>query len=155
MGDFKDNNCFLRSVTMNDADLILEWVNDPADRVNSFSGEVIGRQEHYQWMKSCLGDPNIRLFILMLDDIEVGHIKVYADRKCAEIGYCIAPVWRGKGLSKKAIMLVSEEVKRDFPNVSTLVAQVKPTNIASIKALEANGYCEVMREYRFSLSDSE
>ena len=40
----------LRRATMDDADIILEWVNDPLDRANSFDSRMISREEHLAWM---------------------------------------------------------------------------------------------------------
>ncbi|MRX84075.1 GNAT family N-acetyltransferase [Eggerthella sp. HF-4214] len=143
--------CWLRSVEVSDADLILEWVNDPMDRANSFSSDPITRDDHIVWLESALKNPAMRLYIMMLNDRSVGHIKLKIDGESAEIGYCIAPEWRGMGLAKVIVALAVEEAKAQLPEVKTLIAQVKPSNIASSKALGACGYQQTMLQYEFDL----
>lgn len=145
------SRCMLRPVKMCDAALLLEWVNDPEDRANSFSSDQITFDEHTKWLKRSLSDPNVRLYMLAFDGISVGHIKLRIEECQAEIGYSISPKWRGRGFAKIAIALVAEEVRCALPQVASLIAQVKPTNVASIKALEANGYTETMRVFEIVL----
>lgn len=142
---------YLRSVEMSDADLILEWVNDPMDRANSFSSDPITLKEHIAWLESALQNSSMRLYVMMLDDQCVGHIKLKIEGKAAEIGYCVAPEWRGIGLAKAIVALVVNEVKQSLPEVKMLTAQVRPANIASVKALEANGYELSALQYQFDM----
>lgn len=142
---------YLKDVEMSDADLILDWVNDPLDRANSFSSDLITREEHIAWLEKALVDPSMRLYIMMLDDQRVGHIKLKIDGEVAEIGYCVAPEWRGMGFAKAITALIVREVNESLPEVKTLIAQVKPTNVASARALESNGYRQTLLQYEFAL----
>ena len=56
-----NNEPRLRPVTMQDAELILEWVNDPLDRANSYSSEPITLDEHLAWLKRSLSNPEVYL----------------------------------------------------------------------------------------------
>ena len=132
----------LRPVEMQDAELILEWVNDPLDRANSYSSDFITLEEHLSWMKRSLADPNIYLYMMEVDGEDVGHIKLYIEDGKAEIGYCIGPDWRGRGLAKTIVALVTIEAAENLADVQTLFGWVKETNPASRKAFLRTGYIE-------------
>lgn len=142
---------YLRHADMTDADVILEWVNDPADRANSFDSHVITREEHISWMKRALSDERIHLYVMESEGNKVGHIKLYIDGDQAEIGYCIAPEWRGHGYGKLAIVMLIDEVKTNFPKIAKLVAETKPNNIASRCALVGAGFDETSIKYEVTL----
>ncbi len=136
---------------MDDADTILEWVNDPLDRANSFDSRMIDREEHLAWMQDSLADPTRLLYILEDDGVPVGHIKLYKEGDRADVGYCIAPSCRGRGYAKAMLRLLADVVRDEDADIKTIVASVKPQNEASIKALLGNGYVEAVRVYELDV----
>ena len=58
----------------------------------------------------------------------------------------IAPDKRGYGLGTEVIRLLQEEARKN-PSIHRLVAQVKPSNIASMKCFEKSGFTEEYRQY--------
>lgn len=138
---------YLRLATMDDAELILKWANDPLDRANSRSSKIIKLEEHLKWMEAALKDPDIYLYIMVWNKQNVGHIKLYINNDIAEIGYCIAPEWRGYGLANQIIELVTDVVKRDIPRIRVLIGEVKVENIPSRKAFLHSGYKEMSIVY--------
>ncbi len=131
---------YLREATMQDMNLIYEWANDPVVRINSFNSEQIQYETHVKWYNRVMLDESVLQFILMDDDIPVGQIRLNIDRDEAEIGYSIAKDYRGKGYGHKVLQLVVDEVKENYPEIKSLVAKVKPDNIASSKLFEQEGY---------------
>lgn len=131
---------YLREATMQDMDLIYEWANDPAVRINSFNSEPIQYDTHVKWYNRIMSDESVLQFILMDDDTPVGQIRLNIDGDEAEIGYSIASAYRGKGYGHKVLQLVAEKVKADHHDIRCLVAKVKPENIASSKLFEREGY---------------
>lgn len=140
------SKAYLRDAALEDVDLIYKWANDPYVRKNSFSSDEIKYEEHINWFHNFLLRKDARQYILVVDGMDVGQAKVtVADHK-AEIGYSIAAEYRCRGYGKLIISLLPDIVKRDFPEVNVLVAQVKPDNIASKKVFADNQFykkCEV------------
>ena len=143
----------LRPVTMDDAELILEWVNDPLDRANSFSSELITLREHLAWLEASLGDPDKFLYIMVLNGNDVGHVKLDVGGDVAEIGYCVAPNWRGHGLANAAVALIAAEVRDSIPAVKKLIGHVKTSNEASKRAFVKAGYRESSVAYEVDPGD--
>ncbi len=139
-------NLVLRKADENDVDILFEWANDEVVRKNSFSTKPILYDEHVQWYKKLLEDPNRVQYILEKVDqdsiILVGQIRIdiNMDEQCAEIGYSIATEYRGMGYGKAMLHMLNEEAKREYPFIQKLVAKVKPTNVASYKVFIDSGY---------------
>ncbi len=140
---------YLREATMQDMNLIFEWANDPAVRVNSFNSEPIPYDTHVKWYSHIMDDESVLQFILMNDDTPVGQIRLNIDGDKAEIGYSIASEYRGKGYGHKVLQLVADEVKAKYLNIKCLIAKVKPENIASNKLFEHEGY--VLKYHCYSI----
>lgn len=130
----------LREATMQDMDLIYKWANDPEVRINSFNSESIQYDTHVKWYNRIMADESVLQFILMDDDMPVGQIRLNLDGAEAEIGYSIATEYRGKGYGHIILQLIIKEVKKKHPEIKSLVAKVKPGNIASNKLFEHEGY---------------
>ena len=131
---------YLREATMQDIDLLYEWANDPAVRINSFNSEPIQYDTHVKWYNHIMSDESVLQFILMDDNIPVGQIRLNINGDEAEIGYSIASAYRGKGYGHRVLQLIAEEVKAYYPVIKCLIAEVKPENIASNKLFEHEGY---------------
>lgn len=146
--------CYLRRVEEKDVDLIFSWANDPDVRKNSFSTARIPYKEHVEWFKRMLSRRDTGQYIMIVDGIDVGQIRVMVENESAEIGYSIASEYRGMGYGKGILSLVPDIVKRDFPNVKKLVAKVKTDNVASQKAFLDNHYLEKCLVYELELEDA-
>ena len=131
---------YLRRACAEDVDLIFRWANDPLTRANAFSTEQIAYTEHVRWFEGVMNSRDAAMFIMMDDDNPVGQVRIDIDGSVAEIDYSIAPELRSQGYGQKIIGLLSEKVSRDFPDVCTLSAKVKPENVPSRKVFEAEGY---------------
>ncbi len=134
---------YLKKATIEDAEDVLSWRNDPTTRENSFTKGEISLLSHMNWFQRKLANPNCHIFILMDGDVKVGNIRVDVTEDVGEISYMIAPEARGKGYGKKIIALVEEELRNASTGVKTLTAFTLKENTASGKCFVANGYnCE-------------
>ncbi|MBE5907621.1 MAG: GNAT family N-acetyltransferase [Lachnospiraceae bacterium] len=122
---------FLRKAEAEDIDLLFRWANDSVVRSNSFNSNPISYENHEKWFNKMMKDPTVLQFILMDDDNPVGQIRLSVDENDAEIGYSIGSEFRGKGYGHRILQLVTEEVKRNYPEIVNLIAKVKPENTAS------------------------
>ncbi len=116
-----------RLATMDDAKLLFEWRNDPLTRAMSNNTEPVPWEGHLAWLESRLARQNPHLYIIE-DDGPIGTFRVDGD----QVSYTIAPGSRRRGLATEALTLV----RRQF---GPLQAEIKPGNIASIKAAERAG----------------
>jgi UDP-2,4-diacetamido-2,4,6-trideoxy-beta-L-altropyranose hydrolase len=134
----------LRQVREDDCRLLWEWANDPDVRKASFSSELIPWEEHLQWFKSKLGDPNC-LFFIAVDgiDVPIGQVRfdIVREKKEAVISVSIDRKFRGKGYASAIIQLASQMLFR-LSEVNVIHAYIKQNNAASIRAFMKAGYRE-------------
>ena len=145
-------NIYLRDATEKDRELLFQWANDVEVRKNSFSSEKISYEEHCEWFTTMMKDESCVQWILQVDETPVGQIRLELNGKNAEINYSICRERRGEGFGTLLLNLVLLQVKQKFPNIKTLVAKVKPTNIASLKAFESSGYKSVFQQFELEIS---
>lgn len=147
----------IRKATIEDMDLVFRWANDEEERKNSFNPEKILYEDHCNWFKKRLEALDCAFYILMDGDSPAGKCRLNFENSEAVISYSVAPSYRGRGLGKKLLLLVKEAVKEEYPDIKTLVAQVKEDNIPSQKVFLSLGYEETMnqecriREYRLEI----
>lgn len=118
----------LRPATLDDAERLYHWVSDPAVRQNSLQSEPFPFEHHMRWLESRLASPDCRLFIAEWNSASCGMIRF--DRISTtewKLNYLLDANHRGLRLSHG---LVSGGVRA--MRGATLIAQVKPENIASL-----------------------
>ncbi len=132
----------LRNVTEEDMDLLYQWANETAVRVNAFSTEPIPYQDHQHWFTAKLHDPNTKIYIYLYEERPVGQIRLDIDGDQAGIDYSIDVHYRHQGHGKRMLQLLEQEVQVYLPSIAYLTAQVKCENNASRTVFAANGYEE-------------
>lgn len=132
---------YLRDMRGEDVDLLYSWINDPEDRKNSYNTYEIPYSEHCKWFARCMFDNDTIIYILVHDESIIGQIRLYINRGVADIGYSIAPEYRGMGYGHVLMKLLNREVDwKD--NIHTLIAEVKDCNISSQRVFIKAGYRE-------------
>lgn len=135
-----DKGYFLREARSSDIDLIFEWANDPEVRKQSFHSEFIAYSTHTAWFSSALQSEDMRIYIMVSEGMPVGQVRLNLKADgTAEIGYLIAPAYRGKGFGKRIIELVEQQA-RHITGIRQMVAWVKASNVPSCKVFEKCGY---------------
>jgi RimJ/RimL family protein N-acetyltransferase len=131
----------LRTATADDVDLYYRWAVDPDVRRQSFSSGDIPYDDHVAWFRRRLADPDSVLFVLVEGDTPVGQIRFTINRdRDAEIGYSVAREARGRGLARVLVeMGVAAMAGR---GIKTIVARVKPENLASVAVFRRCGFEE-------------
>lgn len=131
----------VRRATPDDAHLLWTWANDPGTRDASFDPTPIPWEDHRRWFAAKVGDPAAGLWIATdHDEVPVGSFRVdLLDDAVGEIGVVVAPEHRGKGWAAPMIVAASlrafDEI--DPGRLTTLLARVRPGNVASQRAFEA------------------
>jgi RimJ/RimL family protein N-acetyltransferase len=122
----------IRRATIQDADLLLKWRNDPLTRKANHTTHKVQSEEHITWLTKILNNPNWKLMIAEEDGIPVGTVRMdYADG-IYELSWTVAPEMRRRGIGKKMVSLVAQQI------VSPIRAKIYTSNVASVKIAE---YC--------------
>lgn len=128
----------IRHVEQRDEELLLEWANDTETRQNAFNPTQISRDEHHRWFQTRLEMQNTCVFYIgeTCSGDPCGQVRFENTEGMWEISYVVAPRYRGQGMGRILLEGAMEKLVSERGKV-TLVAQVKPENVASRKIFEA------------------
>jgi UDP-2,4-diacetamido-2,4,6-trideoxy-beta-L-altropyranose hydrolase len=131
----------LRAASRKDADILLEWRNEPETRANSLTTAEISAEDHVRWLEKKLADRDSRLWIAELDgDMAVGQSRV--DRTRPGIGVIsvgLARDARGRGLGRRLIEATAQRASVEL-ELQEIRAVVRPENAASRAAFARAGF---------------
>lgn len=127
--------------------LIFEWRNNQETRLNSLTSDLITREDHDKWLAKKMYDVNCKMFFIMHStdllenkklETKVGIIRLdyHKDENAQYVNININPRYRGQGYGKTSLTLIPNYITKN----TKLIAQIKPTNIASIKAFTHANY---------------
>ncbi|MDD5929211.1 MAG: GNAT family N-acetyltransferase [Spirochaetales bacterium] len=123
--------------TKQDCDLVFSLSNDPLVRACSFNTKPIEYVQHCKWFAKTVSDVNT-FFLLIFDNKSfVGQIRFKRESEQSTecvISLSITKEYRGKHIAGNFLQLGIEELKKNWYNIKTVVAEVKDENSAS-KAL--------------------
>ena len=131
----------LRLVTMADGPVLLAWRNDPETRRQSFVQDRVRLRTHLAWLAGKLADPTCWLFLAVDQrDRPVGQVRLERlSRGVAEVHISVAPEARGRGVARATLALAAGASSGTMA-VRTLVAHVRPDNVASVIAFVKAGF---------------
>jgi dTDP-4-amino-4,6-dideoxygalactose transaminase/RimJ/RimL family protein N-acetyltransferase len=130
----------LRSATIDDADMLLEWANDPTVRAASFSSAPIDRTRHVAWLEARLANDGTAFYVAEVDGRPIGYSRI--DRvanRVGEITVSVDAAVRGLGHGRRVIALAAQRAAGVLA-LERVRARVKAENRASVKAFEAAGF---------------
>src|SRR5215472_2736410 len=131
----------LRGATMDDAELLFHWRNDPTTRENFINGTAVGYEAHIGWLSETLGRADRLLLIAEINSTPIGTIRFDGDTE-REISYTIAPEERSNGFGKAMVAQAIMEKDNAFP----LIAKIKKGNSASVRIMTHCGFSFVKEE---------
>lgn len=117
----------LRLATLEDAQQLFRWRNDPQTCANSVNHNPIEWDGHCLWLKRCLADPTRHLFVAELDGVPIGTARIDDHGDVQELSWTIDPEHRRKGLGTTMVSLVLAQTTKP------VMALVFPHNTASLK----------------------
>jgi len=122
----------LRPAAPGDEALLLRWANDPAVRASSFSKQPIQAEDHHNWFKAGLSNPD-RLQLVALDQMNcpVGQIRFDRVDGLARIDISVDAAARGQGLAGVLIPSGLAAMQQHWGSGSEAFAEVLPKNRAS------------------------
>ena len=133
-----------RNVSMDDADTLRAWRNDPEVRSVSFNSARIEESEHRQWLAASIAMPE--RILLMAEDRSGQRIgKIQIDfiseaMNTVKIGIVVGAEHRSRGLGTILIEKSTTALFKAEKKVQQIVAQIKPGNFASERAFRKAGF---------------
>lgn len=129
-----------RPARRDDCRRVWEWRNDPVTRDASFDTSEIPYDHHERWFTDKVEAEDTRIFIVAgAAGREVGYVRFTIAGDCAEISVSIDRGHRGKGYGPGAIRSSSDHLLSHGP-VRRIVARVKASNFASLRAFQRVGF---------------
>lgn len=130
----------IRPVTIDDAQLLLAWRNDPDSRAASRNTHMVDPAEHQAWMTASLQQPEALLVIAEDDDGgPVGHVRFTPGADGYEVSIVLAPDQRGKGQGRAVLQAAQEVFFATYPD-QPIRAFVRGDNLASHRLFRGAGY---------------
>lgn len=120
----------LRTATMDDAELLLGWRNEPATRDASFDTRPIDSRNHRDWLAQQLGSPSARIWIGLVDNAPVGTVRYAIDGPTATVSVAIAAERRSAGIGARLISMGCTRLAMEG-TVRTIDAWIRRGNVAS------------------------
>ncbi len=119
----------LRPASIDDAQLLFDWRNEPLTRAMSVNTEPVAWDIHEKWLSTRLARPEPGLYVCEDDGSPCGMVRIDND----EISYTVDVNFRGKGVATKMLILARQQFgpKR---------AKIKRSNEASAKAATKAGH---------------
>jgi perosamine synthetase len=132
----------LRPASIDDAQLLLDWANDPAVRAASFDSAPIPLETHLRWLAGKLAGGETAFFICENDALPVGYARVERrDEHTGELAVSVDETYRGRGYGKALIALAAAAGSSELAD-DQVTARVKRENVASLRAFQAAGFAE-------------
>ncbi|GAB3479949.1 GNAT family N-acetyltransferase [Marinomonas epiphytica] len=125
----------IRSATLDDAQILLEWRNDLITRKASHSEDIVSFESHMVWLQASLADHlRRRIWVAEWQGKPIGTCRADKQNELWSLSWTLAPSARGQGLAIPMIQAVMDKT----PGV--LLAQVKEENLASQKVAQKLGF---------------
>jgi len=135
-----DNKIQIRLATISDCKSLFDWRTDEISKAMFFNESSPSIEEHNSWFEKSLSNANRTMYIGELGDEKIGMCRFDFEQSklCAEVSINMNPACRGRGLGKK---LLFESTECYFvKNKHSLLAKVKPNNLASLKIFDYAGF---------------
>lgn len=127
----------LSLATLDDSDDLYCWRNDEITRSMFINTEPVRKQDHDKWIQTTLQNPDRILLIAHFGTDKIGTIRFDIDERTALVSITVSPQHRGKKLAS-AILLAAENTLPQ--KITTLRAEIKTANCASIKSFQKAGF---------------
>lgn len=138
----KERHEYLRLAKKSDCEQLFCWANEREVRKASFQTGLIAWETHVEWFRKMMENENIIQFIYERDEEPVGQVRLDIQGDCGVISYSIASEFRGQGMGKRMIAMLEKKVKKDYPALQALRAEVKWENNASKNVFEKMNFKE-------------
>ncbi len=140
-------NLSIRLATSEDEQDIYKWRNSPEIRAVSFTNEEISIEQHKQWFRSSLANPNKLILIGERNENPVGVVRFDIFEEFAEVSIYLIQDLHNKGLGQSLLHSAEEWLIRNRKDITTIKANVLEDNINSQRFFIRACYKPVYRSY--------
>ncbi len=143
----------LRTATLDDEQLLLDWSNDSQTRRNAFNPEPIAAPTHAAWLRARLAQPDTCVLLVAQagNGVAVGTIRFERDTNSDAdswwLSYSLDAAFRRLGLAHVLVEQGVQMLARHTGNTGCVKALVKPDNPASLKTFAALSFSETRMEH--------
>lgn len=130
-----------RTTTMDDAEMLMRWRNDPITVASFRSNRAVSLIEHTKWLRDRHKHAEKLTFICEDDGKPVGTVhmdKMEHKDNGYEVSVTVAPEARGRGLGASMLKMICGA----YPD-ATLYTEIKFDNPASMKSFAAAGFVQI------------
>jgi RimJ/RimL family protein N-acetyltransferase len=134
-------NLVFRKATISDAECYYDWLNDSVVRKQSFNSAFITWNQHYNWFKEKIIDPNYCFYLFQTDNRNlIGQVRLQQiDNLNSIIGVSISRKYRGLGYGSKILKMACFDYLKNHTNI-IINAYIKVDNISSKNVFEKAGF---------------
>lgn len=145
----------LRKAIQDDCHKVFEWRNHPEIRRNFFDPSPLSWTEHQQWFLKAISSANVALLIGKSQDNPVGVLRYDFKGEQATVSIYVIPGFSGRRIGIQMLQVGSNWIKKNYPKVKKIIAEIKKDNIASVRAFQKAGFEKSHVTYVFQIrSDS-
>jgi UDP-2,4-diacetamido-2,4,6-trideoxy-beta-L-altropyranose hydrolase len=129
--------------------MLMALRNDPDAVAFSVSGRVVTLEEHEQWLRRVLADPDgCRLWIAESDGAPAGQVRVDIAGELGTVSIAVRPEQRGRGVGTAMLHALLAKVALEG-TPARLRAVVRYDNAPSLHAFATAGFREVTNDVEF------
>ena len=121
----------VRPAVMSDLNLVYNWRNHPDNRKTSLDAAEISLKDHSKWFAKAIESDNRYLFIVALEDQEIGVLRLDLIKDSAEVSIYLNPHFHGKKLGLAVLLMAPKLARKISPDLKLLSAKIKHENLAS------------------------
>lgn len=137
----------IRLATIHDERNMFTWRNHPSIRKVSFNQEPISFEQHAQWFRNSLSNPDRLLLIGELNEKPIGVVRFDLDEHSAEVSIYLIQENVQKGLGRSLLKSAEEWLKANKKDIYKINANVVEENVISQRFFCHAGYKPVSRSY--------
>lgn len=131
----------IRDASQSDRETVFKWRNDDLTRRMARVSEPVTWEGHCCWFASVMEDPARTLMMCYTDQIpSLAVLRFDCAGEQAEVSLNLAPEKRGKGYAPKCLLAGINSFAQANPKIGILYAEIKTSNIASLKSFEKAGF---------------
>lgn len=131
----------VRRATLDDADTLLRWRNDPQTRASSRRPDEVAHADHLAWLEASLADEHRLLLVAADEQGDVGTVRWdLVEPGVREVSITVAPERRGQGMALALLVAGERFLRGQVPDVVAADAEVHEANVASRRLFTRAGY---------------
>jgi RimJ/RimL family protein N-acetyltransferase len=138
----------LRAAARADSASLFAWRNAPENRRHALDTSPLDPDRHEAWLDAVLSDKNRILLIGECAGSPVGVLRYDVMGSEARVSIYLVPGRHGRGFGPQLLAAGSRWMLEHRKDVEVLAAEIRPENLASVRAFEIAGYAAELSVYR-------